>query len=213
MIISGVIKYFKSLSVGGSTLNAITGFRKKTFLYYADQDVIDTARKIELDATVEFKVTLDTDLMKTPAENQKVYTTGALKKPKRIDIQAHVDVVKLEELNRLYENTTPVWVLCSKNMAGAITQVGYYADGAKYGIQSIVYNDTGYDNTVAVTISLEELRMFTYDKEYTYDVSKNKVIKKSKSDTNTSGAKATPQGYNAPWRPKADLTPNQGGGR
>lgn len=183
MIINGLVNYFKSLAVGGGIVNVFTGWRKKVTLYYADTEIINTAKSIELDATTDFTVILDTDLLKTPAENQKVYTAGALKKPKKIEIRCHIEASKLEKLNQMREDIVPVWVLCSKNMAGTMTQVGYWADASRYGISSMTYVDTGYDNSVALTLTLEELRLFTYDREYQYDVKTNKIKKKNKSST------------------------------
>lgn len=185
-VIEGLTRYFRDLSVGGSLLNNITGWRQKVRLFYADADFIDTSRSIELDATTNISVSLDTDLLRTPAENQVVYTMGALKKPKRIDITCHLDVTKLEKLNAIWENMIPVYVMTEKSLSGVITQVGYWADSSKYGIVNITQNDTGYDNTVYVTISLEELRLYSYNREYTYNLKTNtikKIDKSSNSET------------------------------
>lgn len=185
-VIEGLTRYFRDLSVGGSLLNNVTGWRQKVRLFYADDDFIDTSRSIELDATTNISVSLDTDLLRTPAENQVVYTMGALKKPKRIDITCHLDVTKLEKLNAIWENMIPVYVMTEKSLSGVITQVGYWADSSKYGIVNITQNDTGYDNTVYVTISLEELRLYSYNREYTYNLKTNtikKIDKSSNSET------------------------------
>ena len=185
-VIEGLTRYFRDLSVGGSLLNNVTGWRQKVRLFYADDDFIDTSRSIELDATTNISVSLDTDLLRTPAENQVVYTMGALKKPKRIDITCHLDVTKLEKLNAIWENMIPVYVMTEKSLSGVITQVGYWADSSKYGIVNITQNDTGFDNTVYVTISLEELRLYSYNREYTYNLKTNtikKIDKSSNSET------------------------------
>lgn len=179
-VIEGLTRYFKDLSVSGSLVNVVTGWRQKVRLFYADVDEPDISRSIELDATTEITVTLETDLLQTPAENQVVYTQGALLKPKQIQINCHLDVSKLTKLNILREALIPVYVMAEKNMAGIVTQVGYWSDSAKYGIKSITQLDNGYDNTVAVTILLEELRLFTYQKEYVYNTKQNKIPEKDK---------------------------------
>lgn len=188
MIIDGLVSYFKDLSVSGSLVNVITGWRNKVRLFYADLDVPDMSRSIELDATTEITVSLDTELMQTPAENQKVYTLGALNKPKRIEIKCHIDKTKLEQLNTMRDTIMPVYVLTEKNLSGVITQVGYWSDSSKYGIKSLVQNDTGYANTVAVTIILEEIRLFTYKKEYIYDVKQNTIPKVNKVNNQVSSS-------------------------
>lgn len=181
MIISGLVNYFKSLSVGGSIVNLFTGSRKKVRLFYADEDILSEARSLELDATTEFMMTLDTQLMKVPAEDQVVYTHGALLKPKRIDIKAHIDVVKLEQINEMWANLVPVWVMCSKNMPGVLIQADYWSSGTtKFAISSITLLDSGYDNTVAVNISLEEVRLFSYRSLLMYTLKTNKASVKSK---------------------------------
>ena len=187
-LISGLTRYFKDLSVSGSALNLLTGWRQKVRLFYADTEKLDKSRAIELDATTSIVVSMDTDLLKTPAENQEVYTLGALKKPRRIDIQAHIDKTKLEQLNYLWKTITPVYVLTEKNLSGVITQIGYWTDSCKYGIINITETDTGYDNTVAVSISLEEIRLFTYAKEYEYILKSNKIVNSGKNKTTIGNA-------------------------
>lgn len=220
MIVDGIVGYFKSLAVGGSLVNSFTGWRQKVRLFYADVDIINESRSLELDATIDMTVNLDTELLKTPAENRQVYTSGALLKPKVITINAHMDIAKLEQIKELRDKVIPVWIMCSKNLPGAITQIGYWTpDNNLFAINGISIVDNGYDNTVAVTFTLEEIKLFTYNREYQYDLQTNKVIKKNKSASSITGSGARPVEYkNAVIDPplkdlnKDYLNPNVTGG-
>lgn len=207
MVINGIVNYFKNLSVGGSIVNSFTGWKQKVRLFYADTDSINESRSLELDATININVNLDIELLRTPAENREVYTSGALKKPTIITIQAHLDVQKLEQLKELRDKLIPVWIMTSKNLPGAITQIGYWTpDNNLFAINGISIMDNGYDNTIAVTFTLEEIRLFSYAREYKYDVQKNKIIKTNKNKNgNTASGKITPVGYGSWFDPKYPL--------
>lgn len=208
MIVNGIVNYFKDLSVGGSLVNSFTGWRQKTRLFYADTENINTSRYLELDATVDINVNLDIELLKTPAENREVYTSGALKKPKVISIQAHINASKLDKLYELYNKMIPVWIMTSKSLPGVITQIGYWSPSTSlFAVNGISIVEGGYDNTVAVTLSLEEIRLFSYVREYQYDLESNKIIKKDKNKVSgNGGGKISPVGYGSWFDPKYPLT-------
>lgn len=217
MIVNGIVNYFKNLSVGGGIVNSFTGWRQKVRLFYADTEVINESRFIELDATISMNVNLDIELLRTPAENREVYASGALKKPTVISIQAHIDVSKLEQLKELRDKIIPVWVMASKNFPGVITQIGYWTPNNNlFAINGIAIVDNGFDNTVAVTLTLEEIRLFSYAREYKYDLETNKVIKSNKNTASGTGGKGTLVEYGNslekdPLDPRKDyLDPNVG---
>ena len=183
MVINGVLKYFKTLSVGSgveSTIRGLfSGFAKKTTLIYAKDLAVDSNKTLEIDATVDFNVVMDTRLMDTPAENQIVYTAGALKQPKTIVIKCYIELDKLSQLREIHENIIPVWVVCEKPMPSTINQKGYYADASLYAVQSISVVDEGYYNCVSCSLTLREIHMFEYESESIYDIKNNKINKGS----------------------------------
>lgn len=190
MIVNGLTTYFKSLSVGGTLVNVFSGGRKKTRLFFADDLVLTNAKSIELDATTEFKVIMTTKTMKTPAENLKVYRQGSIVQPKKIEIKAHIDIVKLEKINQICSDAIPVVVMCTKNMAGTTMKAGFWSDGyTKFCVTSATVIDEGYDNSVLVNLVLEEAVEFSYSISALYKVSTNvaKVASKVEKVTGANG--------------------------
>lgn len=181
MIVKGLMKYFKDLSVGDTLIGSFLNPRKKISLYYADEEILSTSKSIEIDATTIFNISMQTQVIKTPAENQKVYTAGALKSPKTIEITGYINKTKIEQINELYNNTIPVWVLSQTNFNGVITQIGYYADGNKYLVTDISMVEEGYDNIVAIRLLLEEIVFFTYQRELIYSSKSNSIVNQSKT--------------------------------
>lgn len=191
MLIDGVLKYFKSLSVGSgveSTVHSLfSGFAKKTTLIYAKDLALDSNKTLEIDATIDFSITMETKLLDTPAENQVVYTAGALRQPRIITIKCYLELDKLTQLKEIYDNTIPVWVVCEKPIPSTINQKGYYADSSLYAVQSMTVVNEGYYNCVACTLTLREIQVFTYQSESLYDKSKNKINKASTNKQQTVG--------------------------
>lgn len=184
MIVNGVLKYFKSLSVGNTNTNNATGIfqsggSRKTTLIYVTGEEITSNNILEIDATIDFNISMETKLIETPAENQIVYTNGALKQPKTITIKCYLELDKLSKLKEIYENITPLWVVCEKPIPSTINQKGYYSDASTYALQSINIINEGYYNCVACTLVLKEIRMFEYRSEYLYNVKNNKIDKNS----------------------------------
>ncbi len=183
MIVEGVMKYFKSLAVGGgieSTVKGLfTGQPKKCTLIYA-QDTLSQANNIlEIDSTVDFDISMETKLLDTPAEDQIVYTSGALRQPKTIIIRCYLELDKLVQLNQIHRETIPVYVVYEKPMPSVITQKGYYADADIYALQTIKIQDEGFKNCVACTLILREIQTFTYQSEYLYNTKQNTVGRKA----------------------------------
>lgn len=191
MIINGVLKYFKSLSVGSgieSTVRGLfTGQARKTTLIYAKDSALDSNKTLEIDATVDFSITMDTKLLDAPAENQVVYTNGALRQPKKITIKCYLELDKLSQLREIHRDIIPVWVVCRKPIPSVINQKGYYADADLYAVQSITIVDEGYYNSVACTLVLREIQTFEYQSEYLYNAKNNTINKKPTNKTQNVG--------------------------
>ena len=193
MIINGIVKYFKSLSVGSgieSTVRGLfTGQPRKTTLIYAKDLALDSNKTLEIDATLDFSITMDTKLLDTPAENQVVYTNGALRQPKKITIKCYLELDKLNQLREIHRNIIPVWVVCRKPIPSVINQKGYYADADLYAVQSITITDEGFYNSVACTLVLREIQTFEYKSEYLYNPKKNTINRKPTNKTQNIGVK------------------------
>lgn len=181
MIIQGALKYFKSLSVGSGIESGVkalfSGIRKKTTLIYADES-FGNNNYLTIDATLDFSVSMETKLLETPAENQQVYTHGALRQPKTINIKGYIEVDKMSKLYEIHKNTIPLWVVCEKSIPSTVNQRGYYADASLYSIQVISIVNEGYENCVSISLTLKEIFLFDYQKEYVYDIKRNKINKK-----------------------------------
>ena len=188
MVVSGAIKYFKSLSVGSGIESSIKGIfsgmpKKTTLIYASDKDEFKNNKTLEIDATVDFNISMETRLLETPAENQQVYTAGALKQPKTVTIRCYVELDKMSQLKELHDNTIPVWIVCEKPIPSIMTQRGYYADSSLYSLQVVGITNEGYDNCVACSLTFKEIFLFDYEKEYLYDSKRNKINKGSTNKT------------------------------
>lgn len=182
MIVSGAIKYFKSLSVGSGIESSIRGLfsgmpKKTTLIYVGDDSNFGNNKTLELDATLEFNLSMETRVLETPAENQQVYSNGALKQPKIITVRCYVELDKMRQLEEIHNNITPLWIVCDKPIPSTMNQRGYYTDSSMYCLQVISITNEGYDNCVACSLTFREIFLFDYSAEYIYDTKKNKINK------------------------------------
>jgi len=163
-LLTSVTKYFSSLSVPSYMGH------DKTFLIVADDNKKQTDKVMELDATTHTELTYTALPVSVPTETKKAYIDGALEQSLTLSISGSIDKTKLLDLQKMANVQNWFYILYSKDMGGTIAKKGYYSNSKLYFIKNLTISDSGFFNSVDVSINLQEVVLYSSQVEYRYGV-------------------------------------------
>lgn len=166
--ILSVFDYFTDKSV-----RRIFG-RKKVRLYLADEERIATGEFFEFDATENLAVSITNKSAVYSAESHSVYTDGIVNQPNVMELTAQIQHHDLPMLQTYAKPDKWMYVSHYKEMGGTIRSINIQSLPVLYTISDLKINDVGFKNSVTVSVTLTEVRLFKYDLYYKYGYQQTK---------------------------------------